>query len=70
MFLHNEDKELFGDMIRYASEITNIREDIIEKDYYVTMILKELAKIEYPIVFKEELHFLKPMVSLIDSQKI
>ena len=52
MFLHNNDRELFCDVIKYVSEKANIREDIIEKDYYVTMILKELSKIEYPVVFK------------------
>ena len=27
-------------------------EDIVEKDYYVTLILKKLSTIEYPVVFK------------------
>ena len=52
MFLHNKDRELFRDVIKYVSEKANIREDIIEKDYYVTMILKELSNAEYPVVFK------------------
>lgn len=52
MYLHKEDRELFKDMIRYVSEKANIREDIIEKDYYVTLLLLELSQIEYPVVFK------------------
>ena len=52
MYLHREDRELFKDMIRYVSGEANVREDIIEKDYYVTLILHELSKIEYPVVFK------------------
>ncbi len=52
MYLHIDNKELFKDLIAYTSEKANIREDIIEKDYYVTLILQELSKISYPIVFK------------------
>lgn len=52
MYLHNEDKELFRDMIQYVSELANVREDIVEKDYYVTIILEELSKMIYPVVFK------------------
>lgn len=52
MYLHNEDKALFQDMIQYVSEQANVREDIVEKDYYVTIILKELSKMVCPVVFK------------------
>ena len=52
MYLHKENKELFRDAILLASQKLEVSEDIVEKDYYVTMILKELSKIEYPIVFK------------------
>lgn len=52
MYLHREDRELFKDMIRYVSGEASVREDIIEKDYYVTLILHELSQIEYPVVFK------------------
>ncbi len=51
MYLHN-DKVLFQDIIREVSASTGIAQSIIEKDYYVTMILLLLAK-NYPdIVFK------------------
>lgn len=39
-------------MIQYVSELANVREDIVEKDYYVTIILEELSKMIYPVVFK------------------
>lgn len=52
MYLHKEDRELFKDMIQYVSEKANVREDIIEKDYYVTLLLLELSQIDYPVVFK------------------
>lgn len=52
MYLHKENKELFRDAILLTSQKLEVSEDIVEKDYYVTMILKELSQIEYPIVFK------------------
>ena len=52
MYLHKEDKELFRDVILLVSQRLEVSEDIVEKDYYVTMILKKLSKIEYPVVFK------------------
>ena len=39
-------------LIQYVSELANVREDIVEKDYYVTIILEELSKMIYPVVFK------------------
>lgn len=43
MYLHN-DLELFKDVIRATSVAQNDRDfAVIEKDYYVTMILKQLA---------------------------
>lgn len=42
MILH-EDKDAFKALISSVSERTNIREDIIEKDYYLTLMLSELA---------------------------
>ena len=41
MYLHKDDKELLRDIIVTVSERTGIDESIVEKDYYVTMILKE-----------------------------
>lgn len=51
MYLHN-DKDLFTEVITEANTQTGIAESIIEKDYYVTMILKLLAKSNPDIVFK------------------
>ena len=51
MYLHN-DKDLFTEVITEANAQTGIAESIIEKDYYVTMILKLLAKSNPDIVFK------------------
>ena len=39
-------------MILLTSQRLEVSEDIVEKDYYVTLILKKLSTIEYPIVFK------------------
>ncbi len=41
-YLH-DDRELFSNIIEYISNKTEIRKDIIEKDYYVTMLLSEIA---------------------------
>lgn len=51
MYLHKENRELFRDAILLASQKLEVSEDIVEKDY-VTLILKELSTIEYPVVFK------------------
>lgn len=37
------DKDAFEAITIEISNITNYRQDIIEKDYYVTLLLKELA---------------------------
>ena len=42
MYLHNN-KELFNDIVALTAERVDQAQDIIEKDYYVTLILKELA---------------------------
>jgi len=52
MYLHKENRELFRDAILLTSERLNVSEDIVEKDYYVTLILQKLAVIDYPVVFK------------------
>lgn len=51
MFLHN-DKELFKDVLEATAEAQNRPIAIIEKDYYVTMILKLLAEEAPGCVFK------------------
>lgn len=52
MFLHNEEKDLFRDLIITVSERLGITLDIVEKDYYVTLILRKLAGASETIVFK------------------
>lgn len=49
--LHN-DKELFEQLILKASESLGIKAEIIEKDYYVTLFLKELVSVTPDIIFK------------------
>ena len=39
MYLHKDDRELLLDIINTVSNISGVRTDIIEKDYYVTLIL-------------------------------
>lgn len=51
MYLHN-DKELFNDIVALTAERVGQAQDIVEKDYYVTIILKKLSTCEYPICFK------------------
>ena len=52
MYLHKENRELFRDAILLTSQKLEVSEDIVEKDYYVTLILKKLSSIKYPVVFK------------------
>jgi len=42
MKLH-KDKDAFQALLSVIAERTGIREDIIEKDYYLTLLLSELA---------------------------
>lgn len=49
--LHNE-KELFEQVILRTAEDTGINAAIIEKDYYVTLFLKEIVKTQPDIIFK------------------
>ena len=51
MFLH-EDKELFSEVIEASSIFMKLPVAIIEKDYYVTVFLKTLVKLQPDIVFK------------------
>jgi len=51
MLLHN-DKELFKDVVTATAEDQRRPVAIVEKDYYVTMILKLLAQSEPTCVFK------------------
>ena len=49
--LHN-DKELFEQVILKTSECMGVDASIIEKDYFVTLFLKELSKVLPGIIFK------------------
>lgn len=49
--LHN-DRDLFEQLILRTSESLGIKAEIIEKDYYVTLFLKELVSISPDIIFK------------------
>lgn len=49
--LHN-DRELFEQLILRTSESLGIKAEIIEKDYYVTLFLKELVYVSPDIIFK------------------
>jgi len=51
MYLHN-DTDLFKEVINETNTQTGIAASIIEKDYYVTMILMLLAKSTPEVVFK------------------
>lgn len=53
MKLH-KDKYAFQALLTAISEMTGIREDIIEKDYYLSLLLSELAtwQTELPAYFK------------------
>lgn len=51
MYLH-ENKELFKNLIVEVSILSGIRKEIIEKDYYVYLILKELVRLVPEIIFK------------------
>ncbi len=52
IFLHKTDRQLLKDIIVTVSEKTGLDESIVEKDYYVTMILKEITLKNPNIVFK------------------
>lgn len=51
MMLHNN-KELFETLVVETSEKTGLVPVIIEKDYYVTLFLREIAKRQPNIIFK------------------
>ena len=50
-YLH-ENKEEFKNAVNLASDYFHIQPIIAEKDYYVTMILREVSKRQDFIVFK------------------
>jgi predicted nucleotidyltransferase component of viral defense system len=48
----HDDKELFEQLLLRSSEYLGIKAEIIEKDYYVTLFLKELVAVAPEIIFK------------------
>lgn len=50
--MHRDNRELFHDVILLTSERMKVTMDIVEKDYYVTMMLGLLSKAKYEVVFK------------------
>lgn len=52
MYLHLNDRELFHDIIQVVANQSHYPESIIEKDYYVTLILKKLSQRLPEITFK------------------
>ena len=46
MNLHN-DKKLFSDTLRSASQYLNIKLEFVEKDYWITLVLNRLARSKY-----------------------
>ena len=51
MYLHN-DKDLFSDILSETSRKYNLPVEIIEKDYFVTVFLKQIVKAQPDIIFK------------------
>ena len=51
MYLH-DDKERFLNVLESVSKASKIQADLVEKDYYVTLILKEIAASSDKAVFK------------------
>ena len=49
MYLHN-DKNAFSKILENVSLVSKIQIDLVEKDYYVTLILKELMKYYIEVV--------------------
>ena len=51
MTLHH-DKDIFKDVLAQVSLDTGIALNMLEKDYYVTMVLRELVKRDHNFIFK------------------
>ena len=51
MYLHSN-KERFLHILESVSKVSKIQADLIEKDYYVSLILKEIATASDKVVFK------------------
>jgi hypothetical protein len=71
MKLH-EDRDAFQALLSNIGKRTGIREDIIEKDYYLTMLLKELGKSRgrYQPISRAVRHFIRRWERWYAFQKI
>lgn len=47
-----QDKKLFADIVGRTAAFFDMSEEIIEKDYFVSLVLKELVAVDPDIVFK------------------
>ena len=67
MILHN-DKDAFRVLLERISAETGHREDVLERDYYVTLILKELSTLQeesLPAYFKRGILIMKRFYAFI-----
>ena len=71
MKLH-EDKFAFLNIINLIHEDSSIRADILEKDYYVTLLLRELAgkQVTLPAYFKGGTALYKACLLYTSSSKV
>ena len=63
MYLHKDNRELFKDMVTLVSERLGVTTDIVEKDYYVTMICVCYRQLNIPLFLRVEHLYPKPMGS-------
>lgn len=52
MYLHQQDKNLFKKTLEIVTKKSKLNLKVIEKDYYVTLILRELSLRSPEVVFK------------------
>lgn len=50
--LHNENPALFQEAIRFTAAETGFTPRLIEKDYYCSVLLEDLAALGPPLIFK------------------
>jgi predicted nucleotidyltransferase component of viral defense system len=50
--IHQEDQKLFREAIAFTAAETGFSQRLIEKDYYCSVLLKDLAALESQLVFK------------------
>ena len=71
MKLH-EDRYAFLTIINLIHDVSGIRSDILEKDYYVSLLLRELAEkqSQLPAYLKAARRYIRHKKALGDFQKI